>query len=259
MKKITLLSILLVIALFSMSSCTSTVPPQEYDRVKNELSAAQSQLTSLQDKLAETELLQAQNEELKKQYSAVKGELETTQAKYEELSTEFEDLNKQFDSLKSEFETTQAKYEELSTEYEDLNKQFEELSKQPDIIIEETAEISEEAIEQAVFQLINQERENNDLDELIWGTNLYKWATANSRNMATSKRYEYSDYASWQEVYWAAGHSTTDEIVNGAFIVWKNSQQYERNIINKVATYGAVGVYKSGEIFYITYIASTFP
>jgi len=259
MRKITILSILLVIALFSVPSCAPTVSQEEYDRVSNELSAIQSQVESLQGKLTEAEILKAHNEELNRQYAAVKSERETMQAKYEELSTEYEELNKQFDTVKSEFETMQAKYEELSAEYEELNNKYEELSKQYDILTEEPAEINEEDVEQAVFKLVNQERKDNGLNELIWGGNLYKWAMANSRNMATNKRYEYSDYASWQEVHWAAGYSTTDEIANGALIIWKNGLQYERNIINKVATYGAVAVYKSGEIFYITYIASPFP
>ena len=231
MRKITILSILLVIAVFSVPSCAPTVSQEEYDRVSNELSAIQSQVESLQGKLTEAEILKAHNEELNRQYAAVK----------------------------SERETMQAKYEELSAEYEELNNKYEELSKQYDILTEEPAEINEEDVEQAVFKLVNQERKDNGLNELIWGGNLYKWAMANSRNMATNKRYEYSDYASWQEVHWAAGYSTTDEIANGALIIWKNGLQYERNIINKVATYGAVAVYKSGEIFYITYIASPFP
>ena len=64
MRKITILSMLLVMALFVVPSCASGISQQEYDRVSNELSTIQSQLASLQGKLAEAELLQAQNEEL---------------------------------------------------------------------------------------------------------------------------------------------------------------------------------------------------
>jgi len=229
MRKITMLSMLLVIALFSVLSCAPTVSQQKYDRVSNELRAIQSQLASLQGKLTEAELLQqAQNEEWNKQYEAVK----------------------------SEFETMQAKYEGLSTEYEELNKQYEALSKQYDIIIEGT-EINEEDIEQAVFKLVNQERKNNGLDELMWGVNLYKSAIANSRYMATKKRFEYPEYG-WQEVFWATKYTTTDRIANAALTVWKNHLLYETNFLNKVTKYGAVAVYKSGEIFYITYVADYF-
>jgi len=230
MRKITMLSMLVVVALLSVPSCAPTVSQQEYDRVSNELSAIQSQLESLQGKLAEAELLQVQNEE----------------------------LNKQFDAVKSEFEIMQAKYEELSTEYEELNRQYEELRKQYDIIIEETAEINEEDVEQAVFKLVNQERKNNGLNELMWGVNIYKWAISNSRSMATNKRLEYSEMIGWQEVFWGTGYSTTDGIANAALTIWKNHQQYERNFLSPGANYCAVAVYKSGEIFYITYVADYF-
>jgi len=257
MRKITILSMLLVIALFSLPSCAPTVSQQEYDRMSNELSAIQSQLASLQGKLVEAELLQAKYEELSKQYDMVKSERETMQAKYEELSTEYEGLKKQFDTVKSGFETTQAQYEELSTEYEELNKQFEELSKQYDILVEEPAEINEEDIEQALFKLINQERTNNGLDELMWGKYRYKDAIAHSRYMATTKKLEYPEFG-WQEIFWATGYSTADEIANAAWTVWKNRFFYETAFLNKVTFYGAVGVYKSGEIFYITYAADYF-
>jgi len=257
MRKITILSILLVIALFSVPSCAPTVSQQEYDRVNDELSTIQSQLAPLQSKLAEAELLQARYDELSKLHDKLKSERETTQAQHEELSTKYEGLKKQFDTVKSEFETTQAQYEELSTEYEGLNEQFEELSKQYELIVEETGEIREEDIEQAVFQLVNQERINNGLDELMWGVQLYKSAISNSRKMATNKKPEYPEFG-WQEVFWATGYSTTDKIASAAFTIWKNGLQYERMFLNRVTLYGAVGVHKSGEIFYITYVADYF-
>ena len=69
-------------------------------------------------------------------------------------------------------------------EYEELTNKYEELSEQYAVVTEEPAEITEEDVEQALFKLINQERKNNGLDDLIWGGNLYKWAITNSRNMA---------------------------------------------------------------------------
>jgi archaellum component FlaC len=258
MRKIIILSMLLVIALFSVPSCAPTVSQQEYDRVSDELSAIQSQLALLQGKLTETELLQAKYEELSKQYDMVKSERETMQAQYDELSTGYEELNKQFDTVKNEFETTQAKYEELNTEYEELNKQFEELSEQYAILVEEPAEINEEDVEQALFKLVNQERKNNGLNELMWGDNIYKWAIANSRSMATNKQLEYSEAIGWQEVHWTAGHSTADKIANTTLTIWKNRKGYERNFLSTGANYGAVAVHKSGEIFYITYVADYF-
>jgi len=257
MKKIAML-LLLVIVLLSVPSCAQQVSQQEYDRVSNELEAVQSQLASLQGKLAEAESLQAQNEELNKRNDAVKSELETIQAEYEGLSTEYDELNEQFDTAKSELEAMQAEYEELSTEYDELNEQFEELSEQYNTIVEGTAEIDEGDVEQALFKLINQEREKAGLDELMWGENLYKWAIANSRKMATNKRLEYSEYIGWQEVFWATGYGTADRMADAALTVWKNRQVYERFFLNAAAKYDAVGVHKSGKVFYITYVADYF-
>jgi uncharacterized protein YkwD len=195
-------------------------------------------------------------------YNTVVAERDATQVQVTNLQSEvsaiqakYDDLKADNDELKSELETTQAKYDELSTEYEDLNEQFEELSKQGDIIIEEAAEINAEDAEQTLFTLINQERKNNGLDELMWGKYLYKEATTNSRNMATSGQLEYPSRACWKEVYRAAGHSTTDGMANAVFTIWKNSGSYEENILDIAAKYGAVAVNKSGEIFYITYMA----
>jgi len=255
MRIISILLISLAIVLFSVLSCTSGVTQQEYDRVSNELRAAQNQLASLQGKLAEAESLQ---EVLTKQSDATKSELSTVQAKYAELSTKHEELSEQFDATQSEFEAMQDNYEELSAEYDELDEQFEELSEQYDTIIEGRVEIDEEDVEQALFNLINQERVNEGLDELEPGENLYKWALTNSKTMATNKREEYSDYGSWQAFYWTAGHSTPERMADATLTVWKGKQEYERFFLNVTAKYGAVGIYKSGDIFYITYIADYF-
>jgi len=184
-----------------------------------------------------------------------------SQQEYDRVSDDLSAIQSQLASLQGklvEAELLQAKYEELSTEYEELNKQFEELSEQYDILVEEPAEFNEEDVEQAVFKLVNQERENNGLNELMWGVNIYKWAMANSRNMATKKQLEYSEYVGWQEILWATGYSTADEIANVALTIWKNRQGYERNFLSPGANYGAIAVYKAGEIFYITYVADYF-
>ena len=255
MRRITMLSMLLVIALFSVLSCAPAVSQEEYDRVSSELSAVQGQLASLEGKLAEAESLQAQYEELNRQYDTVKGEFETAKNSYDELVAEHEELSEQFDTAKSGFEIMQANYEELSADYEELKKQFEELSEST--AVEETEEINEEDVEQALFKLVNQERTNNGLDEMEWGVYLYKTAIAHSRYMATEKRFEYPDYG-WQEVFWATGYNTTDELAKATFTVWKNRRLYETSFLNSVTKYGVVAVYKTGEIFYITYLADYF-
>ncbi len=229
-----MLLMVLVIALFSAFSCAPTVSPQEYDRISNELSTIKSELASLKSKLAEVEILKTKNEELNKQYDIL-------QSKYEGLGNEYEELKRGYDNL-------QAEYKALTTEYEELSKKY-------DTIIREQAEIiNEEDVEQAIFELINQDRKNSGLDELIWGYYLYKWAKANSRNMATNKQLEYSEYGSYQRIYRTTGYNTTKEIAEAVMTVWKETKLYEKHFLNRAMVHGAVAVYKSVKIYNITFI-----
>ena len=257
MKRLTLT--VLVTSVILLVACAPKVSQQEYDRMSNELSAIQSQLASLQGELAETETLKTQNEELNKQYDTIKNESNILKAEYEELSTEYEELNNQYDTVKSEADILKAEYEELNTEYEELSTEYEELSREYDAIIEETVGIiNEEDVEQAIFELINQERSDNEIDELLWGKNIYKPAMINNQNMAIKKRLSYSDYGAYQQVFWATGYDNADNMAKAALIIWKNDQNYEKIFLNTVMIYGAVAVYKSGEIFYVTYICDYF-
>jgi uncharacterized protein YkwD len=229
-QKIIILLVLFVITLFSVPSCAPTVSQQEYDRLNNELSETKGQIAAQQSKLAEAEIMQGQ---------------------YEELNENYEDLKKQHDIKMSEIETIESQYDDLTTEYEALQEQY-------DVIMEGTAGINTEDVEQAIFALVNQERRDRGIDELVWGKNLYTWSKANSRHMEEKRTYQDSEYVSFQEVFWAAGYSTLDGIANGALLTWRaNSYRYEQNIINP-AIYGAVGAYKSGDIIYITYMADVF-
>ena len=229
-QKIIILLVLFAITLFSVPSCAPTVPQEEYDRLNNELSEIKGQIAALQGKLAEAEKVQSQ---------------------YEELSKNYEDLKKQFDTKMSEIETIESQYADLTTKYEDLKEQY-------DIIMEGGAEITEEDVEQAIFELVNEERLNNGLDELMWGKHLYNWGISNSRKMATNQQIEYSIYPSFQQIFWATGYTTAENIAKAALTIWKNSKQYDRIFLNLVTPYGAAAVHKSGEIFYITFIADFF-
>ncbi len=234
MKKIIIISTLLIMALFNVLSCAPAVSQQEYDRVTSELSETQSQLALLQSDLDEAEILQAEYDELSDNYDVVRSELEILQAGYGELGV---------------------KYDELGAKYDDLGAKYDELSRQYNVLVEGTADISEEDVEQAVFELINQERRDNGLNELEWNRSLYSWAKSHSRDMAARKRLETSDYDVWQEVLRAAGYSTVDRLAGAALIIWRDSVNYERSLLVTGATVGAVAAYKSGEVFYITYFA----
>lgn len=228
MKKIIILSTLLIMVLFNVPSCASvpTVSQQEYDRVNKERTAMQRQVVTLKNQLAESEKLRADYDRLSNDYSAMRNELETLQAKYDELD---------------------AKHLELGAKYDELSRQY-------NVLVEKET-ITEEAIGQAIFELINEERQENGLNRLEWNRTLHRWALSHSRDMATRKRLEYAEDAAWQEVWKAAGYSTVDTLASAALMIWKDSKRYEGQFLVGAAKLGAVAAYKSGEVFYITYFA----
>jgi len=235
--------LILYLAIFLLVGC---VPEQE-----GEPSNANDATPAEQDSQAKIELqaLQAKYDELSANYDAVKSELEITQGKYDELSIKNEGLSAQYNELS-------VKYDELSTRYEQLSAKYDELGTEYDTLIKGTANVTEEDVEQAIFEMINQERKDNGLNKLEWSNSLYWWARDHSTRMATIKSLEYSENLYLQEIFRAAGYSTLDQIAKAAFIIWKeNLTQYERNFLHTYAEIGAVGVSKSGEIFYITYFA----
>ena len=249
MNRTGIISVLLVVIILISTSCASGVSQEEHERVKNELSAIQGELASLQSKLTESVALQAQNEELNKQYDTAKSEFDAMQIKHEELSAEYDELNIKYDTMKSEYETLQAKYKELSAEYEELSKQSEAAGEK------EVVEIAEEDVEQALFELINENRIDNGLDVLLWREGLHKVAKDNSRDMAAYKDLRYPENGrEWREVYWAVGYNSAGEIAEATHLVWENRDIYEQSFLWAHLELGVVGVHKSGNIFYITYI-----
>ena len=246
MNRTGIISGLLVVIILISTSCASGVSQEEHERVKNELSAIQGELASLQSKLTESVALQAQNEELKNRYAIVKSEFDAMQIKHKEQIAEYHELNIIYNTMQSEYETLQDKYVELSAEYEELSKQVEE---------EVVVEIAEEDVEQALFELINQDRIDNGLDVLPWRESLHKLAKENSIDLATNKGLRYPEYdREWRAVYWAVGHNSADEIAEATYLVWENRDKYEKYFLEAYLDFGAVGVHKSGDIFYITYL-----
>jgi uncharacterized protein YkwD len=265
-KKIGILLVMAIIVLLSAFSCSQGVTQEEYDSIMNELTEKADQLMTLEDELSEAlkigvqykeleaelrelnEELEAELVELKEQNDANLDELESKEAQYDELSTEFEELKIQNESNKEEIATLEAQYEELKNQY--------------DAITAPLPEVTEVDIEQTLLALINLERRNHGLDGLQWGHNLDDYAEANNQNMAISKQHEQpsSFWVPYNQTFIGAGYETADEIANAAMTIWKNdSLQYENNVLTDYAIYGVVRVYISGDIIYITYLASNFP
>ena len=227
--------LILCLAMFLLVGCV----PKSEDEPSPPIDATQPQPGS-QEKI-ELQILQAEYDKLSGKYDYVKSELEKAEAKYGEISAKHDELS--------------AKYYQLSAKHDELSAEYEELSAKYDAVMQGTRGINEEDVEQAIFELINQERRNNELDELEWSNGLHWWAKDHSEYMATIKRLEYSDRDYWQDNFRAVGYSTVDRIANAAFLLWEESLRYESNFLDKAAKYCAVGVSKSGEIFYITYFA----
>jgi uncharacterized protein YkwD len=245
MKKIVMLLALLAMTLFIVSSCGSGISQEEYDRVYDELNAVQSQVASLQNQLAEAEKPDPQIELLNKQ-------IDTLRSEYDELQEEYEELRSQNAELNDEYDAITMQYTILEASYEDLEKQYY-------AAIEETPEIvDEQDLELALFELINQERAAHGLDEMVLGDYLYKAAINHSRNMATSGRLEEPDKGSYQEVIWATGYTDTQVMAESIFTLWKNTMRYDLEFLSDVTPYGAVAVYKSGDIYYITYLSDVY-
>ncbi|MFC1847505.1 CAP domain-containing protein [Chloroflexota bacterium] len=244
--KIITLSMLTIIVIFSMASCSPSVSSEDYESVKSALYNVESQLTEVQEKLAEAELIEAQ---------------------YQSLNVSFEELQKQYDARNDEIQKLKTEYDELNTKYEQLkgqndalDREFEELKRQYDVIIQGNILLNEEEIDQAIFTLINQERMNNGVDELEWGTYLNERCKQNSRKMAETGRLQYDEEPFvTQEVFWATRYGTIDQIAKAALTIWTNNDyRYNYSIINKGHIYGAVGTYKFGDVYYITYLASIY-
>ncbi|MFC1991990.1 CAP domain-containing protein, partial [Chloroflexota bacterium] len=185
---------------------------------------------------SEPEVKQEQNEQVTEDCEAIRSELEVVQAKYGALQSENSELNATFNVLTAD-------YDELTAKYNDL--------------LVGTVKTTESDVEQAIFQVINQDRQNNGLNELEWTDSFYQWAKVHSDYMATTKRYQLSDQSYSQEIFRAVGYSTLDRITNAALLVWKESPTYTTIFLGQQSKYGTVAVSKSGDIFYITYFAHT--
>ena len=194
-------------------------------------------------------------EAIKAERDAVQAQVTSLQSEASAIQAELDDLQTEYDEMKGELETVQAENEELSAENDELKVRNEELSEQLGVPVEEPGEIVEADVEQALFELANQERVDNGLDELEWGKYLYKTAIANSRDMAESGQLEYPSRAAGKEIHRVAGYGTADDMASATLTVWRETSHFDVNFLVKGARYAAVGVYKSGDIFYITYMA----
>lgn len=251
MKKVLKIGVLLAVSLLILPgvfSCTQPVEPtvtqEEYDALKAQLTTAEAKIAELEVKLGDPKA------ELEKQQ--LKDEITSLKAEIEELGSKITELDKQNDILTQEKTSLEAQYLDLSAEYEALQETLAELS-EPEII-------TEEQIENEILELINQDRVAAGVTEFIFGKTLYSQAKQNSLHMAESGKIETNPAVFYQEVYRAVGYDSVNTIVMGTLLTWKITEyRYEHGALLAYNKYGAVGVYQSGDIFYITLMAGPYP
>jgi len=255
MNRVSIISVLLFSIILISISCVSGVSQEEHQRVKDELNAVQGELAALQIKLTEAVATLSLYEELNDRNATLESEFDAIQTRYEELGAKYDELYIKYDTIQSEYEAKKSQYEALQSKYEELSTEYEELSKRYEAVTDGVEAIVEEDIEQALLELINEDRVENGIDILLWKDSLHKLAKDNSIDMATYKdlRYPESSYE-WREVYWATGYNSAAEIAEATYLIWKNRDIYAKYFLWDYLEFGAVGVYKSGRIFYITYI-----
>jgi uncharacterized protein YkwD len=257
MKIIKVLSIIIigVLILGVTVSCGQDDLQEQIDILTTQLTDANSQVADLQQKLFEAQTLESQYDALEDQYADLQAKNEGNLEQIDTLGDTIEQLDMQVNQLTGTNAAQVAEIAEIHQEYDSLKAQY-------DLLLGLEAGISVESIEQALFELINQERISYGLNALQPGTNLRDWALANCQAMAVSKEFEYYEktWVPFQRVFIAAGYSSLDTLVNGAMMTWQSHALfYQDNVLDEDALYGTVRAVQSGNIYYITFLASNYP
>ncbi len=257
MKKAKIISIIIIGILIvgGAVSCSQGDLQDQVDILKAQLTEANDKLAESQEKAFQAQILADQYDELESQYDSLKAQ---DDANLEGIASLEVTISIQDDEIAILTNTNEA----LAGEIADLQLEYDSLKAQYDLLVGMETGITEEDIEQALFDLINQERISYGLDALEIGHNLEDWSLINCQNMAFSKESEYytDSWIPFQRVFLAAGYSSLDRLVNAAMMTWQSHRlSYETNVLSDEAIYGAVRVVKSGDIYYITFMASNFP
>lgn len=254
-KKIICIALLCIVALAGAISCDQGDLQAEYDILAAQYEEANQQLGQLQEKLFEAQILQTQYDELMVQYDELTDENKTALDEIASLEAQIADLESEIEELSDEIEMKIGEIADLVFDYDELKAQY-------DALVSSAMEITEGNVEEALLALISQERKSNGLNELTIGSNLQNWSRINSQRMYVSKQTEYYDDnpVPFQRVYIAVGYESLDQLVNAAMTFWQShALTYQDNILDEDAIYGAVGVVKSGDICYITFMGSNYP
>jgi myosin heavy subunit len=261
--KIGLILLLGVVTILASVSCGGNggISQEAYDSVLDKLADAQDEIAELTNELAQSTPVEngggessLEYENLQKDYDALAEELESAQDEYTALSAEYEGLMEEYGTLQSQNESNQFQIDLLQTERTQLQAQLNELLSPPPITTGD--------IEQALFARLNNARDDAGLVRLQSGKNLVNWSKANSEDMSVAKQtLIYDDsFVPYQQHFIATGYDTVDDLIAAVMTIWQsNATSYQNNVLADDALYGVVSVVKTGDIFYITFMASNFP
>ena len=121
-------------------------------------------------------------------------------------------------------------------------------------------ELTEKIIEDEIFRLLNVERVKAGVPELLYGKNLYSLAKNNGRSMARLGKFDYDMSVYYQEVFWGINYNSLESITTAAMKTWSlNQYRFKSTALLITNTYGAVGAYYEGGVYFITFMAANYP
>jgi septal ring factor EnvC (AmiA/AmiB activator) len=252
MGRIIKISLILVLSLFIVigpysckSSAGDTVTREQYDALQAQLDAAEAKIAELQAAATVPPTTVPDTQSLRDEIASLDAEIAA-------LGDNITDLDNRNAVLTQEKASLEARYEDLNAEYDQLQATLYALNNPPPI--------TEENVEAEIMRLLNEARVNAGINEFNTGDILYKQAKKNSQHMAESGKEETVSTTFFQEVFWAAGYDSVATIARGALLIWQlNPYRFEHNILFDYNRYGAVGAVISGDIIYITLLASPYP
>lgn len=248
-KAVALMVVSISVILCAFSCGGEGVTQEEYDALKAELSDAEIKIAEANNEIAELEIkLEDPAQKLKEQ--SLEDDIAALEAEIEKLQSEITELDEQNYLLTQDNAYLEDQYAVLNERYKDAQATL--------AALEQPSTITEEQVENEIFRLINEERVNAGLPELLLGKNIYQEAKNNSRKMASTGIVGSSSLIFYQDTFWAAGYDSVESIAHGALITWKlNEYRFEHGPLLPSHDYGAVGASISGEVVYITLVAAT--
>lgn len=264
-----LMVVVVGVGAFGCSGATG-VPQTEYQSLQSKLTAAQKSLTDAQSKVTQLQgdldAARAENTKLQGQLTnAAANQTDTSglaqlQQQYQDAAAKVEALTSQLADLSATYNATKAQVDGYVARIADLQQQLDQLSTPTPTPT--ALPLTADNVETALWNRINDERAAVGLAKLLPGSNLEQYAAANVNEMAQLHHTTTYTGASVgnQAANMAVGYLGVNELVDATISYWKISPAWFTSIFLSPATvYGAVGVLQSGDIFYISFMASDYP